>query len=309
MIRLTEVVKDYAGPLARLRRRPVRALDGVTLRVEPGDAVALVGPNGAGKSTLVRLLLGYLRPTHGTVEVGGLPPRAYVERHGVAYVPDVPAVPPGWTVRGALETYAALGEVAEAEARIEAVVERLGLAPLAERRVAALSRGNLQRLAIAQALLGPRRVMVLDEPTGGLDPEWTARFRELVAAWRAEDPERALLVSSHNLHEVERVADRVAVLEEGRVREVIDLRAPAAGVPAYRLEVEDTPGVAEAVRRRFPHAVAEDASPLAFRLEPGSLAELNAAVAGLIGDGAVVRALAPVRPTLEERLRAGRGAP
>ena len=94
---------------------------------------------------------------------------------------------------------------------------RLGLEALSDRRVGALSKGNLQRLGIAQMLLSPRKLMVLDEPTDGLDPVWVAELRTIVAEWRAEDPERVVVIASHNLPEVEKLAEGVVVLHRGRV--------------------------------------------------------------------------------------------
>jgi ABC-2 type transport system ATP-binding protein len=307
MIRFADVVKEFAGPLARARGGKVRALDGVTLDVPPGTVLGLVGPNGAGKSTMIRLLLGYIRPTKGKVEVHGMAPRGYAQRFGVAYVSELVAIPPSWTVRGALETYAALGEVEQPRARIGEVMERLEITGVADRTVAYLSKGNLQRLAMAQALLAPRRVMVLDEPTSGLDPEWIARLRAVVAEWRAEDAERTVLIASHNLDELERTADRVAVLQNGRVREVLDLRAAEGVNPPYRLEVEDTPGAQKAVREIFPGALPEEGPPWAFRVDPAPPRELSAKLAALLARGVVVRALAPQRMRLEERVRLGGG--
>ncbi|HWK88979.1 MAG TPA: ABC transporter ATP-binding protein [Longimicrobium sp.] len=234
MILLDGVVKDFGGPLARARGDRVRALDGVSLHAAPGTALGLIGPNGAGKSTLIRLLLGYLNPTRGMVRIDGMEPRRFAERHGIGYVPDRVALPGYWTVWRALEVFAALGEVDHADDRIEAVIERLGLEPVARRRVAALSKGNLQRLALAQALLGERRVMVLDEATDGLDVEWAARVLALVDEWRKADPGRVLVFASHDLEEVEQVADRVVVLQDGRVREEIDLRAGRGEGPTLR---------------------------------------------------------------------------
>jgi len=223
MIHLENIVKDYRGPL--LRRRPVRALDGVTVRVPAGTALGIIGLNGAGKSTLLRLLLGYLRPTSGEVRIGGVEPRLYAERNGVGYVPERVAIPPDRTVRGALEAYAMLGDAgADAAERVDRALARLGLTELEGRKVGTLSKGNLQRVAIAQTLLAERKLMVLDEPTDGLDPVWIAQLRGIVAEWRAADRERVLIVASHNLPEVERLTDRVLVLHEGRVRDQIDLR-------------------------------------------------------------------------------------
>jgi len=308
MIHLEDVTKEYAGPLARATGNRVRALHGVSLHVEPGTALGIVGPNGAGKSTLIRLLLGYLRPTRGSVRIGGMAARPYVRRHGMAYVSEVVALPPTWTVGGALRTFATMGRVENAPERVQAEMERFGIAELAGRRVSSLSKGNLQRVALAQAFLGPRQVMILDEPTSGLDPEWVMRLRDYTAEWRQADPGRVLLMASHNLDEVERVADRVLVLEQGRVREIIELRqAPAQGA-AYRLEVEPGDFVPAAVRAAFPDAVAEEGAPFAFRVQVASAAELSDRAAHLLGAGVLLRALVPERQTLEERYRAGRTA-
>lgn len=269
MIGLENVVKEYGGPLARLRGERVRALDGVSLRAAPGEAWGIVGPNGAGKSTLLRLLLGYVAPSAGEVRVGGLPPRRYAERHGIAYVPERVTLPPAWTVGRALDAFAALAEADEPRARIARVVAAMELEGVVGRRVGALSKGTVQRLALAQAFLAERRVMVLDEAGDGLDPGWTERLRALISEWRAADPERVLVFASHDLEEVERVADRVAILGEGRVRETVDLR-PAEHPASYTLEV--TAADAERARAAFPGA----------RLAPRgvSLRERYAAAAG-----------------------------
>jgi ABC-2 type transport system ATP-binding protein len=304
MIRLTDVVKEYGGPLARMRGERVRALDGITLHVPPGAAVGLVGPNGAGKSTLIRLLVGYLGPTRGGVQVGGMLPRDYAETRGIAYVPDRVSLPPGWTVRGALRAFSALGEVDQPRERAERVMRRLGLWELAGRRVSALSKGNLQRLALAQALLADRKVMVLDEGTDGLDPEWVARVREILAEWRRADPERVLVFASHDLDEVERVADQAVVLAEGRVRELIDLRGGGGPAPAYRLEVEGA-DAAKKVEAAFPGALPVPGEAHAFRVEAATPRDVTHRLQALIERGGVVRALVPEAPPLRERYRRG----
>ncbi|HKP76490.1 MAG TPA: ABC transporter ATP-binding protein [Longimicrobiaceae bacterium] len=313
MIHLDGVEKEYGGWTARARGRVVRALDGVTLHVAPGTAMGVVGPNGAGKSTLIRLLLGYLRPSAGTVRIGGDEPRAYVASRGIAYVPEIVAIPPSFPVGHAMRVFAALAELREAATHTAAALERVGMADAVDRRIGALSKGMLQRVAIAQALLGDRQVMVLDEPTSGLDPEWIAELRAIVAEWRAADPRRIVLIASHDLDELERTTDRVAVLENGRLREVIDLRAPATRFPAYRLEVESTAHAGDAVRACFPDAVAEEGPSLAFRVQPADADDLNRRVAELLRRGVVVHALSPERETLEQRFhgtvgtRRGRG--
>ncbi|HYW13060.1 MAG TPA: ABC transporter ATP-binding protein [Longimicrobium sp.] len=304
MIRIKDVVKDFGGPLARLRGERVRALDGVSLEVLPGAAVGLVGPNGAGKSTLIRLLLGYLTPSGGGVQVGGMLPRDYAERHGIAYVPDRVSLPSSWTVRGTLQAFAALGEVDKPAERTERVMRRLGLTEVEGRRVAALSKGNLQRLALAQALLADRKVMVLDEATDGLDPEWVARVRDMLAEWRRADPERVLVYASHDLEEVERVAEQAVVLSEGRVRETLDLRGGGGPLPVYRLEVEGT-DAGKRVTAAFPGALPVPGEAHAFRVEAASARDLTHRLQALAERGGVIRAVVPERGTLRERYRHG----
>lgn len=221
MIELRNVTKYYGSrwspPAAR-----VSALEEVTLSIERGASVGIVGLNGAGKSTLLKLLLGYVRPTAGEASVGGMLPRHFAERRGVAYVPEHVAVPRRWSVRRALTAYAMLSDLAAPRERVDAVIARLGLEPLSERPAGKLSKGNLQRLGIAQALLGDRELMVLDEPTDGLDPVWTVELRKVVAEWRAGAEGRTAVIASHNLTEIERMTERVLVLHGGRLR--ADLR-------------------------------------------------------------------------------------
>lgn len=298
MIRLENVHKVYRG-LLRLPREEVRALDGVSLRVAPGSAVGVIGPNGAGKSTFIRLLLGYLRPTEGKVSIGGLAPRAYAERHGIGYVPERVAIPPRWTTAGALRAYAALGEVDDHEERIAAMLRCFGLEEVADRRVGALSKGSLQRLALAQAILAPRKLLVLDEPADGLDPGWVERIRSILLQWREEDPERVLVFASHDLAEVELIADRALVLHQGRIQEEIAVRRET-GAGGYRLRLH-RPGDAALARRIFPDAKSPPGDPLLLVLAATDAGELNGRIARFLEQGGLLESLAP--EGLEQRYR------
>jgi ABC-type multidrug transport system ATPase subunit len=223
MITVEGATKRFATPLGRLRGNSVLALDAVTLRFPAGTSTAILGPSGAGKSTLLRLLLGLVRPTSGTLAVDGVRPRAFVEREGIGYVPERVAIPPWWTVRGALRAYAMLGALdADAWERVDASLERFGLLEVAGRRCGTLSKGTLQRLALAQALLGDRRVVILDEPTDGLDPEWRSRVHAHLRAWHEGAPGRLLLFTTHELTEAEALADRAVLLRDGRVERVLE---------------------------------------------------------------------------------------
>lgn len=214
MIRFQAVSKRYG----RLPGRGETALRQLDLRVRRGECVALVGPNGAGKSTVVGLALGFLRPSAGRVRVGGLEPRRYVRRHGAGYLPE------RFSPRGRLRARQVLDRLArldgldgpDARERAREALARVGLADAARTRVRALSRGNRQRLGVAQLLLRPRDLIVLDEPWGGLDPGGKGRLREALAALRGQRPGAAVLVASHDLGQVARVADRAVVLARGR---------------------------------------------------------------------------------------------
>lgn len=209
----------------------VPALLGLDLKVERGECLALVGPNGAGKSTVLGLIAGYLRPGSGAVRIEGLPPADWVRRRGIGYLPEEVALHGRLRLGRALERLALLdGLRGRTRARaVEEALAAVGLEKQAGRRVRALSRGNRQRAGIAQLLLRPRSILLLDEPASGLDPVWRFRLRELVALLRAEEgadgEPRTVVLSSHDLGEVERLADRVAVLRRGRLRALLDVRA------------------------------------------------------------------------------------
>ncbi len=212
----------------------------------------VVGPNGAGKTTLFGLLLGFLRPTEGTVRIDGLEPRRYLRREGAAYLPERFRLPPEWMVGAALRALADLEGLRrpQARARVAALLERFDLAGHATRPIGALSRGLCQRLGLAQALIAERPLVVLDEPTEGLDPLWRVRFRDLVDELRAAG--RTVLIASHDLAEVERLARRVVLLEGGRVKEIFEVARLAGGPLAYRLELA---APSSAVAAAFPGAV------------------------------------------------------
>jgi ABC-2 type transport system ATP-binding protein len=293
VIELAGVSKTYR---TLVPRRQVHALDDLTLAIHPGEVFGIAGPNGAGKTTLLALLLGFLEPTRGRVQIGGLRPRRYVQARGVAYVSELVAVPGWWTVEGALHRYATLAGVVPAERRAGAdrAIEQLGIDEHRAKRVKHLSKGNLQRLGIAQALLGDFEVVVFDEPTHGLDPVWTVRFRDIVAGLRR--PDRAIIIASHNLDELERLADRVAILDRGRLSRIARAgEAHPEGELEYRLTLEhDDPALLEC----FPGAERADHREAAY-LVRGDLATLNRGLGEAIARGLRVRAFHPARSRLE----------
>jgi len=297
MIETRGLTKRF-GPPGRRSAAERLALRDVDLRMPAGACWAVVGPNGAGKSTLLGILLGFLRPTRGEATVDGLPPAEYARLRGAAVLPERVALPDGWTPVATLRATAAL-DGASAEAPHEALAA-WGLAAEAHTPWRALSTGTRQRLLLAQALLPARDLVVLDEPTAGLDPTWRLRLRERLLELRAAG--RTVLLASHDLGEVERVADQVLVLEGGRVREVLPAREADAGVWLLRLAAEPgSEGLDARVRAAFPGA--EVVSELHYRVSASGPADLSARLAALLAAGAVVGAVQPAEGRLEERVR------
>ncbi len=304
MIQLEGVGKTYRpGPSAPRGAPPVEALAGVSLHVPAGEAWGVVGPNGAGKSTLLALLLGFLHPTAGTIEIAGDDPRTYVRRQGAAYLPERFGLPPEWSVLAALRALAGLEGLAPgaARGRVDALLDRFELAPHAGKTLGTLSRGLLQRVGLAQALLAERALVVLDEPTEGLDPLWRIRFRALVEELKRAG--RTILIASHDLGEVERLADRALLLDAGRVREIMDVGA-RGDVATYRLELAaEAPSLGDV----FPGAVAADPGRPVYLVTAADPAELSRRLAALIDTGGIVAAVAPAAEALEERVRRALG--
>ena len=215
-----------------------RAVDHVTFDVRPGKVTGFLGPNGAGKSTTMRLVLGLDRPTSGTATIGGRPYAALAEplRH-VGALLDAQAAHGSRTARDHLRALAASNRIPAA--RVDAVLEETGLASVARHRVKTYSLGMRQRLGIAGALLGDPEVVLLDEPSNGLDPEGIVWIRELLRRLAAEG--RTVLVSSHLMNETASFADHLVVLGRGRLladtpmRDFIDARVQ----PHVRIRTTD----------------------------------------------------------------------
>jgi ABC-type multidrug transport system ATPase subunit len=296
VIEFRNVGKTYRSLLGN----SVKAVEEFSLQVVEGEILGIAGPNGAGKSTLIAMMLGYLRPTKGTVEINGLPARTYIERNGIGYLSELIAINPKWRADTALVRYATLAGIPDAEipSRVDELIEKLGIAEHRDKKVKALSKGNLQRLGLAQALLRDDQILVLDEPTHGLDPVWSQRFRGIVEELRR--PDRTIIIASHNLDELQRLADRVAIIDHGRLQRVVstgyEQNAPA--VTRFRLTLA---AGFDRIRESFP--LAESAGRGEYDVTVRSIQELNAALADLISRGALVASVVPERSVLEQQFR------
>jgi ABC-2 type transport system ATP-binding protein len=200
----------------------VRAADSVSLRVGRGEIYGFLGLNGAGKTTTIRALLGMIRPSAGSVKVLGQPvgPNGRGPWKRVGHMVERPSAYPELTVRENLEVARRLQGIADRRAT-DRVIGRLDLGEYAERRAGTLSTGNLQRLALARALLHEPELIILDEPANGLDPAGVVEIRELLAAL-AREKGVTVFMSSHILTEVDRLATRIGIIHKGRLIEELE---------------------------------------------------------------------------------------
>jgi len=215
VIAIEDLVKHYRAADGGM----VRAVDGVSLAVHPGEMVGLLGANGAGKTTTLRVLATLLRPTSGRARVDGhdasVDPVAVRRRLG--YVSATTGVPDRLTPREILDSFGRLHGLdgPSRAARVESLVERLGLKDCADRPAGRLSSGQRQRVSVGRALVHDPPALVLDEPTSALDVIGARDLLDLLAGLRAEG--RAILLSTHRLHEIEHRCDRFVVIHGGRV--------------------------------------------------------------------------------------------
>jgi ABC-2 type transport system ATP-binding protein len=209
MIKVQDLTKRY-GDLV--------AIDKVSFRVERGEILGFLGPNGAGKTTTMRIITGYMPPTEGSVYIAGLDvvENPIEAKRQIGYLPEHPPLYNDMTVEGYLDFVADIKKVSrkEKKSRIEFTIERCGIADVRKRLIGNLSKGYRQRIGIAQALVHDPTVLVLDEPTIGLDPKQIIEIRELIKGLAGE---RTVILSTHILPEVTMTCTRVVIINEGKI--------------------------------------------------------------------------------------------
>lgn len=305
---MTSVATEFAIHTSGLTKRfgSQLAVDGVDLRVPLGSVFGFLGPNGSGKTTTIRLLLGLASATSGQIEVLGrrIPEDLRIVLPEVGALVEGPGFYPylsGAANLHRLDTADGHATSATRRTRVQTALERVGLSHAAGKKVKAYSLGMKQRLGIANALLTPRRLLVLDEPTNGLDPQGTREVRSLIRSLAAEGT--TVFVSSHLLAEIEQVCTDAAVMSVGRLvaqGTIAELRG--VGGARVRLESPDR-ALATVVFSRFGMTVAEpgadDAELIAAfgEQEP----DPDAVVAALVEARVRVRSFTVDRPSLEQR--------
>jgi ABC-2 type transport system ATP-binding protein len=194
----------------------VRALDGLDLTIPRGGVYGVLGPNGAGKSTLFRILLGLIRPTDGSATVMGGPIGQISTMRRSGSMIETPRFPPFLTARQVLGWLATAHGLNGDAARIDGWLDRVGLTEAANRKVRGFSVGMMQRLGVAAALMTEPELVILDEPTSGMDPPGIQEMRQLIRSLAVDDG-LTVVLASHQLLEVQRICDRVAILNKGRL--------------------------------------------------------------------------------------------
>jgi ABC-type multidrug transport system ATPase subunit len=250
-------VSELAIEIVEVTRRfgPKVAVDGVSLSVNRGEVYGLIGPNGAGKTTTFSMMCGYLRPTGGTVRVMGVNPFVDGALKGkLGVLPQDAMLPGGWKVGPLLTYWARLSGLDKPEQEARGSLERVGLMEAWGVETHALSHGMAKRAALAQALMGRPPLVLLDEPTAGLDPRIANQVRQVIRDMK--DQHTTVVVSSHNLQELEQLCDAAAILDRGKLAQAGTMAELTGQAAEFRVQVargtiivpelESLPGVTSA---------------------------------------------------------------
>ena len=297
-IETEELTKDFL--VGFWRRRPYRALDGLSIQVQAGEVFGCLGPNGAGKSTMLKLLMQLLYPTRGSATILGRPAGDLSMRRRIGFLPENPYFYDYLTAEELLAYFARLFGYggADVAARVNRVLDDVGLAAERRMRLRQFSKGMVQRVGLAQALLNDPEVVFLDEPMSGLDPLGRKRVRDIILGLRQRGC--TVFFSSHILSDAEALCDRVAVLVQGRlvgtgrVSEILNVE-----LKGWELVVANLPAAAAnliAGRTRRVTALSDGHT----LLELASDIAPEALMSELARQGARTVSLNPIRETLED---------
>jgi ABC-2 type transport system ATP-binding protein len=295
LIEVSGLRKQYRSSFGKAK---ITALDGIDFQVQEGELFGLLGPNGAGKTTTVKILLGLTRATEGTASIGGLPVSNPESRRRVGYLPEGHKIPNYLTARQALSIFGRMSGMNKADiaSRIPHLLDQVRMTQWADVRIKKFSKGMTQRLGLACAMVHQPQVLLLDEPTDGVDPVGRREIRDIL---RAEaDRGTAVLLNSHLLSEIERTCDRVAVLRDGKVAVFGTVQALTQTTATYKMvatPIDDSlvasfRETGAGVERVNGHVV----------LSVTDVQHLNALVDQLRSRGGVLSELTPVRSTLED---------
>ncbi len=299
-ISVSDLSKTYRTGL--LSRSTVKALRGVSLEVPKGEIFGLLGPNGAGKTTLVKILLGLVHRSGGTARLFGTPVQTPAARQRIGFLPENHQFPGFLTARQTLHVYGRLADVPQIrrEEKIDELLRRVELYERRDTKVNTFSKGMLQRLGLAQALLNDPDLLFLDEPTSGVDPVGRRTLRDLVLELRDEGA--TIFLNSHLLSEVEKVCSGIAILRDGEVVRKGTIKELTAVERVYDLVSTPVPDdvLDDTVLRSSPDGTAPAPDLRAYRLQADDRATLNGVLDRLRAADVQIESITPLRRSLED---------
>jgi len=298
VIEIDNLTKDYETGFAR--KRKTRALDGLSLTVEPGQIFGFLGANGAGKTTTLKLLMRLIFPTAGTARILGRDISDTSMHARIGYLPEAPYFYDYLTAREFLNYCGELFGLNQATRtrRTEDVLTRVNLEMKSwDRQLRKFSKGMLQRVGLAQAIVNDPEIVFLDEPMSGLDPVGRREVRDLIAALRDEG--KTVFMCSHILSDIEVLCDSVAILKGGRLAHAGSLNELRAGETSL-IEIIATDADAGALRKNLSIDADVNTTPSGLRIQVGDEKEVDAVIAALRSVNGKLVSVQPVKQSLEE---------
>jgi ABC-2 type transport system ATP-binding protein len=284
--------------LRKVYGKKITALDGISFEVQPGELFGLLGPNGAGKTTTVKILLGLTFPTSGAARVFGIDSKNPESRRRVGYLPEGHRFPGYLTARETLSIFGRMSGVDNKtiQSRMMPLLERLRIAQWVDVRIKKYSKGMVQRLGIASALIHEPDILLLDEPTDGVDPVGRREIRDLLREEAAKG--RSVLINSHLLSEIELTCDRVAVLRKGQIAAYGTVEELTRREARYKLYVSPVEESLVSTLRESGASVERTNGNLVLGVR--DVEHLNALIDRTRESGALISEVSPVRSSLED---------
>ncbi len=293
-IKTVNLTKRYSGLWSK---KPVEAVKNLNLEVHRGEIFGFLGPNGAGKTTTIKVLLGIIYPSEGEAYVLGKPAGDPSNHYHLSYLPENPYFYDYMTGEEILTFYARLFGIPEPDRtkRVRELLDRVGLSRAANQPIRTYSKGMQQRIGLAQCLLNDPQLLILDEPTAGLDPIAHIDIRDMILDLRAQG--KTLFISSHQLSDVERVCDRVAILNRGEMVKLGKLEELLSGGHVELIAEKVNEGVLEPIRQLGGRASLHDGRLIVEQPDDGSIDRVIDLVRS---SGGHIISVKPYRRTLED---------
>ncbi len=295
-LRIESVKKVYRHPMRPWEK--VVAVNDLSFRVDQGEIVGFVGHNGAGKTTTIKMLMGFIKPTAGSISVFGKSPDSVSVKKRMGFLPERPYFYTHLTGRELLSYFGRLSGLGgrDLKDRIDKNMERVGLSDSGDMKLSSYSKGMLQRIGIAQAIIHDPDLVVMDEPMSGLDPMGRREVKKLIAELKKEG--KTVLFSSHILSDIEHLSDRVLIIEKGNVQAFGDVAGIVGkdGI-SYAVSFSAEGDVLSSIESEFGQAADNGAECI---INLSSPEEMNRSISMILSKGGSILSAGPKMPTLEE---------